>query len=218
MGRAVKFFFLSVVFVVSVVCAFAEEPKVFNLRGSPAIQAYQNTRAEKEGLSRIPNDAALRRMKAKKLLVALPKNKNVVVDQRLKKRYRYARPWTEAFLVDLGASFRKEFPKARPLQVNSAVRTEASQRSLRRINGNAAKQSSHVVGSTVDIAKKGLTREEIGYLRRRLAELMKQGLIVAVEERRQAVFHVYVENHYPIPPTKPTPAKKRQRSPLIARK
>lgn len=167
-----------------------------DLRGSKAVQDGQNQRAKAEGLSRIRSDWQLRKMKRAKLLVPLPSGERLLVDRRIPAKLRYCRPWTKQFLLDLARDYNEQFRSASPLQVNSAVRTERYQTVLRTYNANAAKESSHVVGSTVDIGKIGHSDEELAYIRNYLRALKREGLIEAVEERRQLVFHVMVFKDY----------------------
>jgi len=85
--------------------------------------------------------------------------------------------------------------------VNSAVRTVEQQKKLRRRNRNAAPidgdtASSHLAGTTVDLAKRGLTRKQKKWLDAYLKNLQDQGLIEAAEERRQACYHIMVKSQY----------------------
>jgi hypothetical protein len=56
--------------------------------------------------------------------------------------------------------------------------------------------SSHLGGSTVDITKKGLTKDEIRWMRKALLKLEAQDLVEATEEFRQSVFHIMVYKMY----------------------
>jgi hypothetical protein len=56
--------------------------------------------------------------------------------------------------------------------------------------------SPHLTGSTVDIAKEGLNREEIAWMRRRLLGLQDVGKIDVEEEFQQACFHITVYKSY----------------------
>ena len=81
------------------------------------------------------------------------------------------------------------------IQVNSAVRTVKVQKKLRRHNRNAAPAegdtaSSHLAGVTLDIQRRGMTREQVHFVHRYLFYLRALGLIEPEEERRQWVFHV----------------------------
>ena len=132
-------------------------------------------------------------------LVALPASGALVVDERLPANRRYCRAWTAQFLSDLSRVHYGRFH--RPLQVNSAVRTVEYQRHLERVNGNAAPAegedaSPHLTGATIDIAKKGLSMEEIGWMRAYLAPLQAAGKIDVEEEFYQACFHITVYRSY----------------------
>jgi hypothetical protein len=75
------------------------------------------------------------------------------------------------------------------------------QRRLMRTNGNAAPAegdvvSPHLTGATVDIAKSGLSRQEMAWMRERLLALQSAGKIDVEEEFRQACFHITVYKSY----------------------
>ena len=106
---------------------------------------------------------------------------------------------TREFLDDLSAAYYKQFHAQ--IQVNSAVRTVKVQKKLRRHNRNAAPAegeiaSSHLAGVTVDIQRRGLSREQIGWVQNYMVPLKAQGLIEPEEERHQWVFHVMVSGRY----------------------
>jgi len=87
------------------------------------------------------------------------------------------------------------------LQVNSAVRTMEQQQKLRRHNRNAAPEvgdltSSHLAGTTVDLARRGLTQAQHQWIESYLKDLRDQQLIEAAEERRTLCFHVMVSDRY----------------------
>ena len=135
-----------------------------------------------------------------------------MVSPSLKENRRYARPWTAQFVDDLSREFYAKFRK--PIEVNSAVRTVEQQRHLMRVNHNAAPAegeiaSSHLAGTTVDIAKRGLSRKQHKWIAEYLADMKKREVIEPEEERRQACFHVMVSQRYPYPvaiQTKAAPA------------
>ena len=56
--------------------------------------------------------------------------------------------------------------------------------------------SSHLAGLTVDIAKKGMSRRQRGFTESYLVKMRNRELVEAVEERRQACFHVMVSDRY----------------------
>lgn len=170
-----------------------------DLRGSPASMERQNAQADRDGLSRL-TEKQLEVFKKNQLLVPLPTNKTLIVDDRLPEKYRWCRPCTGKFLNDLGKDYESKF--GRPIQINSAVRTVEYQQELRGRNGNAAsakmgpRQSSHLTGAAVDIAKKNMPFAELRWMRSRLMDIEKKKLIEATEEFRQSVFHVMVFSKY----------------------
>ena len=87
------------------------------------------------------------------------------------------------------------------IQLNSAVRTVKVQKKLRRHNRNAAPAdgdtaSSHLAGITVDLQRRGMSKEEIRFVERYLFYLNALGLVEPEEERHQWVFHIMVSDRY----------------------
>ena len=169
------------------------------MKGTYASLVRQNERSEADGLARIQDDGDLLTLRHQKALVAIPVSYSLAVDPRLAGNRRYCRPWTAKFLSDLARVHSARFH--RPLQVNSAVRTVAYQRRLEEVNGNAAPAdgdvaSPHLTGGTIDIAKKGLSATEIGWMRAYLLPLQIANKIDVEEEFQQACFHITVYKSY----------------------
>jgi hypothetical protein len=159
----------------------------------------QNAEIDRMELPRIQNQAELDRLVASGDLVSLPEGETLRIDPQLDPDRRYCRPWTRDFLQDLSGAYFNEFHDQ--IQVNSAVRTVQVQKKLRRHNRNAAPEkgetaSSHLAGITVDIQRRGMTREQIAWMQAYMMPLKEQGLIEPEEERRQWVFHVAVSGSY----------------------
>jgi hypothetical protein len=169
------------------------------LRGSRDSLVRQNERAEADDLERIEDDADLADRIAHGVLVPVPESPALAVNPGLPEDRRYCRPWTASFLVDLARAHDGQFH--RPLIVSSAVRTVEYQRHLMRRNHNAAAAegdivSPHLTGATIDIAKSGMSRRQLAWMRGRLLPLQNQGLIDVEEEFRQACFHITVYKDY----------------------
>jgi hypothetical protein len=169
------------------------------LKGSREILLRQNQVADRDGLDRVQNDDDLMDMRNKKMLVAVPVNSGIQVDDRLPANRRFCRPWTAQFLATLARAHYARFHT--PLQVNSAVRTVEFQQRLLRTNGNAAPAegetaSPHLTGQAVDIAKHGLSLTEIAWLRGYLLPLVQEGKVDVEEEFQQACFHISVYKKY----------------------
>src|SRR5206468_2187448 len=159
----------------------------------------QNEEIDRLELPRIQDDDELQNLKASEDLVPIFSNQFLRFDPRLDPDRRYCRPWTREFLEDLSQAYYKEFRKQ--IQVNSAVRTVKIQKKLRRHNRNAAPAegeiaSSHLAGVTVDIQRRGLSREQIKWVQSYMVPLKQMGLIEPEEERHQWVFHVMVSGRY----------------------
>jgi Family of unknown function (DUF5715) len=181
------------------------------LRGSLESLERQNERLEAEGLERIEDEDDLAARIANGLLVPVPASAALIVNPDLPPNHRYCRPWTARFLHDLAASHEAVFH--RPLEVSSAVRPVSYQKRLMAVNGNAAPAegdlvSPHITGATIDISKDGLTREEVNWMRWRLAKIQAEGKIDVEEEFRQRCFHITVYTTYA--PQFAPPANNRQ--------
>jgi hypothetical protein len=177
------------------------------LRGSYESLLRQNEKTEDDALERIEDDDDLADRIARKMLVPVPVSAALNINQNLPENRRYCRPWTASFLTDLARAHAAEFHG--PLEVSSAVRTVAYQKHLMKINGNATAAegeiaSPHLTGAAIDIAKQGLTRQEIGWMRAWLLPLQEAGKIDVEEEFQQSCFHITVYKSY----AAPRPARK----------
>ncbi|MFZ2522500.1 MAG: DUF5715 family protein [Minisyncoccia bacterium] len=169
------------------------------LAGSRETETRLNKTVDESGIVRVVDNNHLKQLIIFKLLLPLPQA--VCVDYKLDRMWRWAVPWTVYFLSDLGSEFDETFGHC--LQVNSSVRTVARQLEIILVerNRNAApaygeRRSLHFAGTTVDIAKKNLSKPEVKWLRRKFLLLEKAGLIDATEEFGQAVFHITVWPSY----------------------
>jgi hypothetical protein len=169
------------------------------LAGSLESLTRQNDKTEGDDLERILDEDDLADRIARKMLVPLPASGSLTVNGELPETHRYCRPWTAVFLADLAKIHAAMFHK--PLEVSSAVRTVEYQERLRRTNGNAAAAdgdvvSPHLTGATIDIAKQGLSRKEMSWMRNWLLPLQQAGKIDVEEEFKQACFHITVYKSY----------------------
>ena len=159
----------------------------------------QNAVIDRLDLPRIQDDNELEELKASQDLVPIMPGRTLRIDPRLDPDRRYCRPWTRDFVDDLSEAYYKEFHQQ--IQINSAVRTVQVQKKLRRHNRNAAPEkgetaSSHLAGITVDIQRRGMTRDQVKWVEQYMSPLKDLGLIEPEEERRQWVFHVAVSDRY----------------------
>jgi hypothetical protein len=159
----------------------------------------QNEEIDRLELPRIQNDAELEQLIASQDLVPIVASQTLRFDPRLKPDRRYCRPWTRDFLDDLSEAYYNQFHSQ--IQVNSAVRTVQVQKKLRRHNRNAAPEkgetaSSHLAGITVDIQRRGMSRQQIQWMEQYILPLKNLGLVEPEEERHQWVFHVAVSGRY----------------------
>ena len=169
------------------------------LKGSLESLMRQNEMADAEGLERILDEDDLANRIYEKLLVPVPASSALTVSESLTENHRYCRPWTAAFLKDLARAHETKF--GHPVFVSSAVRTVEYQKKLMHHNGNAAAAegdvvSPHLTGATIDIAKKGMSRQELLWMRDWLLPLQTKGIIDVEEEFRQSCFHITVYKAY----------------------
>ncbi len=169
------------------------------MRGTREILVHQNRVADEEGLTRIQDEADLRRMRTVRTLVDFPVSASLRVNPELAGDHRCARPWTVRFASDISRAYYARFHE--PLQVNSAVRTVSYQLRLRRVNGNAAGTegdvaSPHLTGEALDFGKHGMSTAEIAWMRLYLRPLMQDGKLDVEEEFQQACFHISVYRAY----------------------
>ncbi|HEX3891453.1 MAG TPA: DUF5715 family protein [Terracidiphilus sp.] len=173
--------------------------KMAPLRGSLESLIRQNEKTNADNLERIENDTDLQARISNGQLVRVPESSGLAVNPALPDDRRYCRPWTATFLKDLSQAHETQFHHS--FEVSSAVRTVEYQKHLMRTNGNAAPAegdvaSPHLTGATIDIAKRGLTRSELYWMRNRLQALQDQGKIDVEEEFRQSCFHITVYKSY----------------------
>lgn len=150
-------------------------------------------------LPRIADNDELEALKASEELVPLRVGPGLRIQPALDLDRRYCRPWTRDFVEDLSLAYYTRFHDQ--LQINSAVRTVLVQHKLRRHNRNAAPErgeyaSSHLAGTTLDLQRRGMTRDQMHFVERYLFYLKALGLVEPEEERRQWVFHIMVSKNY----------------------
>ncbi|HEY6768445.1 MAG TPA: DUF5715 family protein [Candidatus Sulfotelmatobacter sp.] len=159
----------------------------------------QNAEINRLDLPRIKDDDELEALKESGALLPIMAGETLRFDPRLDPSRRYCRPWTRDFVQDLSQAYYHRFHEQ--VQVNSAVRTVKVQKKLRRHNRNAAPidgetASSHLAGLTVDLQRRGMTKEQIRWTERYLFYMKALGLVEPEEERHQWVFHIMVSGRY----------------------
>jgi len=159
----------------------------------------QNAEIDRLDLPRIQDDDQLEELKTSGALVPIVESESLKIEHRLDPSRRFCRPWTRDFVEDLSQTYYNRFHAQ--IQVNSAVRTVKVQKKLRRHNRNAAPAegetaSSHLAGITVDLQRRGMSKEQIRFVERYLFYLRELGLVEPEEERRHWCFHVMVSDRY----------------------
>jgi hypothetical protein len=179
----------------------------------------QNEEIDRLDLPRIQDDDELEALKASGDLVPIKETDSLKIERGLDPSRRYCRPWTRDFVQDLSEVYYGQFHEQ--IQLNSAVRTVQVQKKLRRHNRNAAPvdgdtASSHLAGITVDLQRRGMTKDQLRFVERYLFYLNAIGLVEPEEERRHWCFHIMVSDRYSqwrqtqtifsLPPTEDVPA------------
>ena len=159
----------------------------------------QNAEIDRLDLPRIQDETELEALKADGSLLEIKGGETLRFDPRLDPSRRFCRQWTLDFVNDLGQAYYHRFHDQ--IQVNSAVRTVRVQKKLRRHNRNAAPAdgdtaSSHLAGVTVDLQRRGLSKEQVRWMEHYLFYMKSLGLVEPEEERRHWCFHVMVSGHY----------------------
>ena len=159
----------------------------------------QNAEIDRLELPRIQDETELEALKADGSLLPIIPGESLRIEPSLDPSRRFCRPWTLDFVNDLSQAYYHRFHEQ--IQVNSAVRTVKVQKKLRRHNRNAAPAegdtaSSHLAGVTVDLQRRGLSKEQIRWMERYLFYMKSLGLVEPEEERRHWCFHIMVSGHY----------------------
>lgn len=141
-------------------------------------------------------------------LVHVRDKKNYHVDH-LTHSHPYLTPAGRDFLDELGKRFQKKLNENKmgkyAFQVSSLLRTEESQRKLSKSNVNATSHSSHLYGTTFDIAYGTVIKKPLPWIKVQIAdpkaikllseaigELRAEGKCVVVTERIERCFHITV--------------------------
>ncbi len=175
------------------------------VRGNPMFRPshesllIQNAEVDRLELPRIQDDDELEALKASGALQPILAGETLRFDPRLDPSRRFCRPWTRDFVQDVAQAYYNRFHQQ--IQVNSAVRTVKVQKKLRRHNRNAAPAdgdtaSSHLAGLTVDLQRRGMSKEQVRWMEHYLFYMKALGLVEPEEERGQWVFHIMVSSHY----------------------
>jgi hypothetical protein len=159
----------------------------------------QNEEIDRLDLPRIQDDDELEALKASGDLVPIEASESLKIEPSLDPSRRFCRPWTRDFVQDLSELYYQRFHQQ--IQVNSAVRTVKVQKKLRRHNRNAAPAdgdtaSSHLAGITVDLQRRGMSKEQMRFVEHYLFYLNAIGLVEPEEERRHWCFHIMVSDRY----------------------
>jgi hypothetical protein len=110
---------------------------------------------------------------------------------------RYTRPWVKVFLEDISNRFGNQFRES--LVVDSLTRTVEQQHQLRKINRFAAPESgpfpsSHLAGTTVDLAKKKYNKKQRRWIESYLRNMVEKGTAMVASE--PFCYHIFLKQEY----------------------
>ena len=159
----------------------------------------QNAEIDRLDLPRIQNDTELEALKGDGSLLPIIPSDSLKIEPSLDPSRRFCRPWTLDFVNDLSQAYYNRFHAQ--IQLNSAVRTVMVQKKLRRHNRNAAPAegdtaSSHLAGVTIDLQRRGMSKQQITWMEHYLFYMKALGLVEPEEERRHWCFHIMVSGLY----------------------
>lgn len=141
-------------------------------------------------------------------LVKIKSNKYYVV-KHLSHSYPYLTPRAEQLLEDIGKRFQKKLREhnmgSYSYQISSLLRTKESQSRLKTSNVNASSNTSHLYGTTFDIAYSSVVKRSFPFMKfekqdaraikllsEAIGELRREGRCVVVTERIEKCFHITV--------------------------
>lgn len=173
-----------------------------SLVGTPESLRWQNFKLiALEGLRHIKDDEELSSMIEHGELISIPWGPCLVPDKKLDLKWQYSLPRAIKFLEDRDKEACEKF--GNPVQVNSATRHIIRQMELvKQGNLNAApvqgeRASTHLTGASVDLAVVGVPQPITNWLKVRLVELERLGLVDAtLETGTQSVLHITVFADY----------------------
>jgi len=163
------------------------------------IQPFKNSKALHEGIGKLLKENQLEKVK----------NTKYYRLKGLTHSHPYLTPIAVQLLEDIGKRFRKKLDENNldtyVFSVSSLLRTQESQKGLSRINRNASPNTSHLYGTTFDIAYKNVVRKPLPWMKVEVAdaraikllseaigELRKEGRCKVVTEKHETCFHITV--------------------------
>jgi hypothetical protein len=141
-------------------------------------------------------------------LVKIENSKYYVVE-KLTHSHPYLTPEAKDLLKDIGKRFRQKLDEkdldTYSYIISSLLRTGENQKKLSRSNGNASSNTSHLYGTTFDIAYGSVIKKPLPWVKSEvvhgpaikalseaIGELRKEGRCVVVTERKERCFHITV--------------------------
>jgi hypothetical protein len=163
------------------------------------IKPFKTNKDFQNGKDELLNDGELQKVK----------NGKYFVIEKLGYSYPYLVPKAINLLEEIGKRFRKKLDEHGKgkyyFKVSSLLRTQESQKSLSRSNKNASPNSTHLYGTTFDIAYSRLVKKPFPWIRREVAdataikllsevigELRREGQCLVVTEYQEKCFHITV--------------------------
>jgi hypothetical protein len=161
------------------------------------ITPFKTTQAFHSGVKELTRDRRLKRISANKYYTV----------KSLSHSHPYLTPKTADLLEDIGKRFRHKLDQHGmgnySYQISSLLRTKESQKNLSRSNVNAASTTSHLYGTTFDIAYRSVIKRPLPWMKvevsdakaikllsETIGELRREGRCVVVTERIEKCFHI----------------------------
>lgn len=162
-------------------------PAVFNDKQGVQIRA-----ARRMGITPVTENGIKDELSAGRL-ERVEKNTNLYYHFPAKYSYAYLTPEAKDLLAQIGKMYQKKLGnKYMRLRLTSCLRTEATVRKLRKVNGNAVSNSCHQYGTTFDLSYNFMSGRQKRALASVLQSLRKAGYCYVVYEVRQPCFHITV--------------------------
>jgi hypothetical protein len=163
------------------------------------ISPFKTTKDFREGIDDMVDSHRLKKISSNKYYVI----------KSLSHSHPYLTPRTANLLEDIGKRFRKKLDdngmNKYSYEITSLLRTKESQRSLSRLNVNAASNTSHMYGTTFDISYGSVVKRPLPWMKvevadakaikllsETLSEFRREGRCVVVTERIEKCFHVTI--------------------------
>lgn len=155
-------------------------------------QSVQMIAARRMGITPITEDGIEGEIKTGRL-ENLKTSTNLYYHFPAKYSYTVLTPEAKDLLFQIGKMYQKNLGnKYIRLRLTSCLRTEKTVQKLRKVNGNAVKNSCHQYGTTFDLSYNFMNNRQKNALASALQSLRQSGYCYVVYEVKQPCFHITV--------------------------